>query len=54
VSDRGGSNDAFHVVVIDSKKVNNVSGTSQAILEKFLNLSKALDTKISPSEKNIL
>jgi hypothetical protein len=37
-------------VVIDSKKVGNVSGTPQAILEKFLNLSKASDTKISPSQ----
>ena len=50
VSDRGGANDAFHVVVVDSKKVGNVSGTTQAILEKFLNLSKATDTKISPSQ----
>ena len=50
VTERGGGNDAFHVVVIDSKKVGNVSGTPQAILEKFLNLSKATDTKISPSQ----
>jgi hypothetical protein len=48
VTERGGGNDAFHVVVVDSKKVGNVSGTPQAILEKFLNLSKATDTKISP------
>jgi len=50
VTERGGGNDAFHVVVVDSKKVGNVSGTPQAILEKFLNLSKAVDTKISPSQ----
>jgi len=50
VTERGGGNDAFHVVVVDSKKVGNVSGTPQAILEKFLNLSKASDTKISPSQ----
>jgi hypothetical protein len=50
VTERGGGNDAFHVVVVDSKKVGNVSGTPQSILEKFLNLSKASDTKISPSQ----
>jgi hypothetical protein len=50
VTERGGGNDAFHVVVVDSKKVGNVSGTPQALLEKFLNLSKATDTKISPSQ----
>jgi len=50
VTERGGGNDAFHVVVVDSKKVGNVSGTPQTILEKFLNLSKATDTKISPSQ----
>lgn len=49
VSDRGGMNDAMHVVVIDSKKTNNVSGNPQTILEKFINLSKASDTKITPS-----
>ena len=50
VTSRGGSNDAFHVVVIDSSKSTNVSGTNQEILEKFYNLSKATDTEISPSE----
>ena len=50
VSDRNGGNDALHVVVIDSKKSNNISGSPQALLEKFLNLSKATDTKISPSQ----
>jgi hypothetical protein len=51
VLERGGGNDAFHVVVIDSKKVGNISGTPQNILEKFINLSKASDTLISPSQK---
>ena len=51
VSERGGENDAFHVVVVDSKKVGNISGTPQTILEKFINLSKASDTLISPSQK---
>jgi hypothetical protein len=51
VTGRGGKNDAFHIVVVDSKKVGNVSGNPQSLLEKFLNLSKALDTTISPSQK---
>jgi hypothetical protein len=51
VTERNGGNDAFHVVVVDSKKVGNVSGNPQSLLEKFLNLSKATDTTISPSEK---
>ena len=50
VTERGGENDSFHVVVVDSKKVNNISGSPQSILEKFLNISKASDTKISPSQ----
>jgi hypothetical protein len=50
VLERGGSNDALHVAVIDSKNSGNVSGTSQQILEVFRNLSKATDTMISPSE----
>jgi phage tail sheath protein FI len=50
VTERGGSNDAMHVVVVDSKKVSNVSGNPQTLLEKFVNLSKATDTKISPSQ----
>jgi len=51
VTERGGSNDAMHIVVIDSKKSGNISGTSQTILEKFVNLSKATDATISPSTK---
>jgi hypothetical protein len=50
VLERGGSNDSFHVAVIDSKLSSNVSGTSQQILEVFRNVSKASDTMISPSE----
>jgi hypothetical protein len=50
VTDRGGSNDAVHVVVVDSKKFNNVSGNPQTLLEKFTNLSKASDATISPSQ----
>jgi hypothetical protein len=50
VTDRGGNNDALHVVVIDSKKSNNISGSSQTILEKFTNLSKATDATISPTQ----
>ena len=48
---RGGNNDAIHIVVIDSKRSKNISGSSQTILEKFVNLSKAADTQISPSQK---
>jgi hypothetical protein len=51
VLERGGKNDAIHVVVVDSKKSNNVSGTPQTILEKFVNLSKATDATTSPSQK---
>ena len=51
VTERGGSNDAIHVVVVDSKKSNNISGTPQTILEKFVNLSKATDTTVSPATK---
>lgn len=51
VSDRGGTNDAFHIVVIDNKKSNNVSGNSQERLEIFKNLSKSSDATISGTEK---
>jgi hypothetical protein len=50
VTERGGSNDALHVVVIDSKKAANISGNPQTLLEKFVNLSKASDATISPSQ----
>lgn len=52
VNVRGGRNDAFHVVVIDTTRGNNNdSANSQERLETFLNLSKASDTQISPSQK---
>ena len=51
VTERGGSNDAMHVVVVDSKKSGNLSGSSQTVLEKFVNLSKANDTRVSPTTK---
>jgi hypothetical protein len=45
---RSSKNDEIHVVVVDdSGKVTGVSGN---ILEKFTNLSKALDATISPSQ----
>jgi hypothetical protein len=50
VKERNGSNDSLHIAVVDSKRSSNISGTSQQILEIFRNLSKALDTSISPSE----
>lgn len=50
VLDRGGSNDALNIAVIDSTKKDNISGTPQQIIEVFRNLSKATDTVISPSE----
>ena len=49
--ERNGANDALHVVVFDSKKLKSVSGVPQAILEKFVNLSKAVDGLSSPSQK---
>lgn len=52
VSVRGGKNDAFHVVVVDNTRgSNNDASNSQERLETFLNLSKASDTQISPSQK---
>ena len=50
VAEKGGYNDAFHVVVIDTKNSNNISGENQAILEKHLNISKATNALISPTE----
>lgn len=51
VSERNGADDSLHVVVFDSKKLKSVSGVPQAILEKFVNLSKAVDGLSSPSQK---
>jgi hypothetical protein len=50
VADRLGSNDAINIAVFDSSKASNVSNTSEALLEKFVNLSKAKDGKVTPSE----
>jgi len=47
-SERSGRNDELHVVVVDD--TGEVTGTTGNILEKYTNLSKALDAKISPSE----
>lgn len=46
--ERGGKNDEIHVVVVDES--GTISGTSGNILEKYVNLSKASDGRISPSE----
>jgi hypothetical protein len=52
VSNRGGGNDALHIAVIDnSKGSNNDSTNPQERIETFLNLSKASDAQISPSQK---
>jgi len=48
-SERSGRNDELHIVVVDD--TGTVSGISGNILEKYTYLSKALDCKISPSEK---
>jgi len=47
-AERGGKNDEIHLVVVDDS--GSVSGISGNILEKYTNLSKGLDAKISPSE----
>ena len=49
-SQRNGRNDELHVVVIDD--TGEVTGTAGNILEKYTNVSKAYDAKISPSEPN--
>lgn len=46
-SERGGSNDEVHIVVVDEN--GSITGVSGNIIEKHLNLSKAIDAKISPS-----
>jgi len=50
VSQRNGANDEIHVVVVDD--TGEVTGTAGNIVEKYTNLSKASDAKISPSEPN--
>jgi hypothetical protein len=47
-SERGGRNDEVHVVVVDEN--GSLTGTSGNIIEKYTNLSKASDGRISPSE----
>ena len=46
--ERGGKNDEMHVVVVDDS--GSITGIAGNILEKYTNLSKATDTKISPAE----
>jgi hypothetical protein len=46
--ERGSKNDEIHVVVVDES--GSVTGISGNILEKFTNLSKSSDGRISPSE----
>ena len=43
VSERGGSTDEMHIVVVDVD--GGVTGTPNTVLEKFLYLSKASDGK---------
>lgn len=47
-SQRSGKNDEIHVVVVDD--TGSVTGTAGNILEKYTNISKALDAKTSPAE----
>ena len=47
-AERGGKNDELHLVVVDDS--GSITGVSGNILEKYTNLSKGSDTKISPSE----
>jgi hypothetical protein len=49
-SQRNGRNDELHVIVVDD--TGEVTGTAGNILEKYTNVSKAYDAKISPSEPN--
>lgn len=48
-SERNSKNDELHIVVVDD--TGSITGISGNILEKHLNISKALDAKISPSEQ---
>jgi len=50
VSDRGGSNDALNIAIIDNTRASNFSGNPQQILEVFRNISKASDAQTSPSQ----
>jgi len=48
-ANRNGKNDEIHVVVVDD--TGAITGINGNIIEKFANLSKALDGKISPAEQ---
>ena len=50
VGDRGGYNDLMHILVIDGD--GKITGTPGAVLEKHLNVSKAIDAR-SPQGDNI-
>lgn len=50
VEDRGGYNDLMHILVLDGD--GKLTGTPGALLEKHLNVSKAIDAK-SPQGDNI-
>jgi hypothetical protein len=47
-SERNSKNDEMHIAVVDDS--GSLTGVSGNILEKFTNLSKALDARINPSE----
>ena len=50
VADRGGHNDLMHILVVDGD--GKITGTPNSVLEKHLNVSKAIDAK-SPQGDNI-
>ena len=47
-SERSGKNDEVHIVVVDDS--GSITGVAGNIIEKFTNLSKAYDGRISPAE----
>jgi phage tail sheath protein FI len=46
---RNSTNDEIHIVVVDDSGA--ITGTAGNILEKFVNLSKAIDGKLSPAQQ---
>ena len=46
---RNSTNDEMHIVVVDDKGA--ITGTAGNIVEKFVNLSKAIDGKLSPAQQ---
>jgi len=50
VSDKGGSNDELHVVVID--RTGGITGTANTVLEVYDSLSKASDAKTPQGDTN--